>query len=124
MNYRRSLLALVFLSTTTLANAAPAKSDAPVIKWNTEVGGVIKPLSVEVGIDMGGGRIVTITYQALKPCRSMAIMGYPYSNDGAQLSGFIFGQKYNVTTGQKFREQFFAASEPGSYLVLEKASCN
>lgn len=116
------LFVAILMSVSTLA--AAAKSDAPMVKWTANVAAVIKPISIEVGADMGGGRLVTITYQALKPCRTMGIMGNPYSHDNIQLSGFIFGQKYNVAAGQKFREQFFAASEPGSYLMLDKAVCN
>jgi hypothetical protein len=114
-----AVAALVFV-TPAMADDAGLRT-----KWSNEVGAIIKPVAVVADKPSGlGYRFVTITYEALKPCRSMTVMGHAYTKDDIQLPGFIVGQKMNVAQEQKFRDQFMMTYESGGYVVLDQASCH
>lgn len=114
------IVATLFVAMSTQAFAA----DKMGIKFTDEVGEVIKLLYVDPGTDRGY-RLVTFTYQAVKNCPvRLSVYGHSYSKDDIQLSVFSLAMgKDNVTAGQKFRDTVQVTSEPGHYVILDKASC-
>jgi hypothetical protein len=98
--------------------------DGMTVKWTKEVGSIVKLLRVEADEPVGGLRLVTFTYEAVKPCGQLSVYGHSYSKDDVQLPLFSLGaQKRSVTPGQKFRDQAVVTHEPGHYLLLDKAHC-
>lgn len=113
----------IVLSTLISSTYALAQ-DGMTVKWTKEVGSIVKLLRVEAGEPAGGFRLVTFTYEAVRPCGQLSVYGHGYSKDDVQLPLFSLGvNKVNVSPGQKFRDQAVVTYEPGHYLVLDKAHC-
>jgi hypothetical protein len=107
-----------------LSSAQVLAQQAPTVKLSAEVGALVKVLSVDADAPTAGIRMLTVTYEALKPCRQLSLFGHSYSIEGIQLPLFRLGAtKSNVVPGQKFRDQAFVTYEVGHYVVLERAYC-
>ena len=115
---------LALFAVVLVSSASFAANGALSMKWTNGVGEVITPIEVTAGGDLGGGRIVKVTYEAKKSCRNLALGGHSYTADGIQLAGFYMGQKMNVTAGQKFRDEFVIPADPGNYIVIDLAGCH
>lgn len=94
------------------------------VTWTEEVGTTVRFLGVEVGPPSSGERVVSLTYQALKPCKRLALSGHSHAKDGVKLAKFdLTAGRSNVAVEQKFRDTVVVAYAAGHYLVLDTASC-
>ena len=94
------------------------------VTWTEDVGNTVRFLDVEVGAPGSGGRVVSLTYQALKPCKRLTLAGHSHSKDGAKLARFdLTSGRSNVRVEQKFRDTVVVAYQAEHYLVVDQASC-
>jgi hypothetical protein len=94
------------------------------VTWTEDVGSTVRFLDVEVGAPGDGQRIVSLTYQALRPCKHLSLFGHSMSKDGTKLAKFaLTSGRSNAGVDQKFRDTVVVAYQEGHHLVVDEVSC-
>jgi hypothetical protein len=118
-----SLRRAAFVLALGLGVAAHAQERLNVT-WTEDVGRAVRFLGVEVGPPSSGQRIVSLTYQALRPCKRLSLSGHSVSKDGIKLARFeLTSGKSNVRLEQKFRDTAVVVYDEGHHLIVDEVSC-
>ena len=112
-----------FLLALGLCTAAFA-SERLNVTWTPQVAEVVRFLDVDVGPPADGQRIVTLAYQALKPCKHLSLFGHSVARDGVKLARFTLNPgRADTTADQRFRDTVTVRYQEGHHLVVDEVSC-
>ena len=94
------------------------------VTWTEEVGRIVRFLGVEVGPPSSGKRVISLTYQPLKPCKRLSLSGHSISKDGNKLARFeLTSGRANVGFEQKLRDTATVVYAEGHHLIVDEATC-
>ncbi len=119
MHYIKNIAVIFFLILSSFQVQAETE-----LKLADSVAEVIKVLKAEVGAPISGIMVqVDITYEMLKPCRNLIILGKSISKDGVELQAGGASQRSDVSVGDKFKETYTPSYEPGHSFVIDEVTC-
>jgi hypothetical protein len=113
----------VVLAVTCMIVSAVALSQELRYGVSTEAGAVVRIVEVQLGQEMGSLRQISVTYEAVKKCPFLGVIGHSYSSSNIQLAPVAFATRQDVVPGQQFRDQVFVANELGAYFMIDKVYC-